>query len=117
MKLYECCGQIEQATHVMKMADRIAASASDLEGGIAVRVQAEQKARNVLPYIGNFKECGSIGKIDHRAAEIFLCFSLFQNWDEVKKRCGNDAEDYLKAYDRTAGEPPAHPGMHGGRTE
>lgn len=104
MKLYECCGQIEHATCAMKKADRIAASASDRERGMAARMQAERMARAVLPYIGCFDTHKHIAQVDGRAADIFLCFSLFQNWEQVKKRCGKDAEEYLKAFDRRAGE-------------
>lgn len=102
--LYECCQQIERASHAMQKADKIAAGASDREGGMAVRMQAEQMARAVLPHIGNFQEYESIEKIDSRTAEIYLCFSLFQNWDEVKERCGEDAESYLKKFDSKTGE-------------
>lgn len=104
MLLIECCSQIVQASEAMKKAEEVAGNAHDRERSLSIRMQAENMARRILPYLGSGDHYEIIRKTDPRAAEIFLSFSLLQDWEQVKQCCGEDAESYLKEFDSRMGE-------------
>lgn len=104
MLLHECCEQIRQASEAMNQAETLAGRSNDLEQTMTARIGAENMARRILPYLGSGDHYEIIRKTDPRAAEIFLSFSLLQDWEQVKKYCGEDSEEYLINFDNRNGE-------------
>ncbi len=104
MFLCECCTLIRQAGTAMKKAEEFAAKSPDREQSLSIRMQAENMTRRIIPYMGSGEHYEIIRKTDPRAAEIFLSFTLLQDWDHVKRYCGEDAESYLKEFDSRMGE-------------
>lgn len=104
MLLHECCEQIRQASEAMNQAETLAGRSNDLEQTMTARIGAEKMARRILSYLGNIEDYKAIRGTDQRAADIFLSFTLFQDWEQVKKYCGEDSEEYLINFDNRNGE-------------